>query len=143
MEILLCTDVLLIRRLVADGERLYRAANLVLKHWNENTFSDGWVSLFYWNQMYICNLAIIEKWSPIYRLIRLLSTPLARFVRAFKSYRKAKRNAVDMKQFFVDLPGSFFFHVGSAAGMAVGLLFGYQNSEERFTDCETSLQRWD
>jgi hypothetical protein len=143
LELLLGTDILLIRRLVADGERLYRAADLVLKHWNENTFSDGWMSLFYWNQMYICNLSTVERWSFVHRLLRLLSTPLAPFVRTFKSYRSAKRNAVDMKQFFADLPGSFFFHVGSAAGMATGLLFGYQNSEEKFTDCETSVQRWD
>jgi hypothetical protein len=48
-----------------------------------------------------------------------------------------------MKQFFADLPASFFLHVGSAAGMAAGLLLGYQNSEQKFTDCETSAQRWD
>jgi hypothetical protein len=48
-----------------------------------------------------------------------------------------------MKQFFADLPVSFLLHAGSAAGMAAGLLLGYQNSEQKFADCETSAQRWD
>jgi hypothetical protein len=143
LDLLLSTDILLIRRLVADGEKLYRVADLNLKHWNENTFSDGWIALFYWNQMYICNLFTVERWSLLHRGLRLLSTPLAPFVRALKSYRYAKRNGSDMKQFFADLPVSFLFHAGSAAGMAAGLLLGYQNSKEKFADCETSAQRWD
>jgi hypothetical protein len=69
--------------------------------------------------------------------------PLVPFVLALKSYRHAKRNGSDMKQFFADLPVSFLFHTGSAAGMAAGLLLGYQKSEEKFADCETSGQRWD
>jgi hypothetical protein len=48
-----------------------------------------------------------------------------------------------MKQFFADLPASFLLHVGSAAGMAAGLLFGYQDSQCKFADCETSAQRSD
>jgi glycosyltransferase involved in cell wall biosynthesis len=143
LDLLLSTDILLIRRLVAEGEKLYRAADLILKHWNENTFFDGWIALYYWNQMYICNLRAVEGWSPLYRGLRFLSTPLAPFVRAVKSYRQAKKNASDMKQFFSDLPVSLLFHSGSAAGMAAGLLFGYQNSQQKFTDCETSAQRWD
>jgi hypothetical protein len=143
LDLLLSTDILLIRRLVADGEKLYRVADLNLKHWNENTFSDGWIALFYWNQMYICNLFTVERWSLIHRALRLLSMPLVPFVRALKSYRHAKRNGSDMKQFFADLPVSFLFHAGSAAGMTAGLLLGYQKSEEKFADCETSGQRWD
>jgi hypothetical protein len=143
LEVLLSTDILLIRRLVADGEKLYRAADLILKHWNENRFFDGWIALFYWNQLYICNLLTVERWSLIHRVLRLLSTPLAPFVRALKSYGNAKRNASDMQQFFADLPASFLFHAGSAAGMAAGLLLGYQDSQRKFTDCETSARRWD
>ena len=143
LEVLLSTDILLIRRLVADGEKLYRAANLTLKHWNENLFLDGWIALLYWNQMYICNRLAIEKWSPWRRILRFLTIPLVPFVRAWKSYRRAKENAEDMRQFFSDLPQSFLLHAGSATGMAAGLLFGYQESVCRFTDCETNARRWD
>jgi Glycosyl transferase family 2 len=143
LDALLSTDILLIRRLTADGEKLYRAADLIVKHWGEDRFSDGWMALFYWNQMYICNLVTVERWSLTHRGLRLLSTPLAPFVRTLKSYRHAKRNASDMKQFFADLPVSFLFHVGSAAGMAAGILLGYQDSERKFTDCETNAQRPD
>ena len=58
MEMLFNTDTLLMRRLLADGERLYRAAELNLRHWNEHIFADGWGALFYWNQMCICNRVV-------------------------------------------------------------------------------------
>jgi hypothetical protein len=79
----------------------------------------------------------------MHRVLRFLSTPLSPFVRMLKSYRQAKQNASDMKQFFFDLPASFSLHLASAAGMAAGLLLGYQNSQRKFTECETSAQRWD
>ena len=47
-----------------------------------------------------------------------------------------------MKQFFLDMPSLFLLHTGSAAGIGAGLLFGYQESERKFTDCETSGERW-
>jgi hypothetical protein len=63
LELLFNTDVLLTRRLIAQGEKLYRAGNLSLKHSNESSLVSGWTSLFYWNQMYICNLVAVEKWA--------------------------------------------------------------------------------
>jgi hypothetical protein len=76
-----------------------------------------------------------------YRTLRLLSMPLVPFVRIAKGCLQARRNGSDMKQFWLDAPAVFVLHVGSAAGMAVGLLLGYQCSEWRFTDCETSSPR--
>jgi glycosyltransferase involved in cell wall biosynthesis len=143
LDVLLNSDILLIRRLAADGDKLYRAADLTLKHWNETEFFAGWVGLFYWNQMYICNRLAVEKWSLTHRVLRFLATPLSPFARSFKSYRRAKGNGSDMKQFLADLPVSFFLHVGSAFGLAAGLLLGYQNSEKKFADCETSAPRED
>lgn len=143
LDLLLDTDILVIRRLVAAGEKFYRAGSLTLKHWNEDRFLDGWIALFYWNQMYIRSRVIVEKWSLAHRILRFLSTPLSPFARTLKSYRHAKRNAANMKQFFAALPASFVFHIGSAAGMAAGLLFGYQDSRWKFADCETSAQRAD
>jgi hypothetical protein len=143
LEILLNSDILLIRRLVAVGEKLYRTADLTLSHWNETGFCDGWIALFYWNQMYICNRLALEKWSFPHRALRFLSTPLSPFVRTIKSYRRARENVSEMKQFLADLPVLFLYHVGSASGLAAGLLFGYQNSEHKFADCETSARRDD
>jgi glycosyltransferase involved in cell wall biosynthesis len=143
LEVLLNSDILLIRRLAAAGEKLYRAGDLTLKHWNETKFFAGWIALFYWNQMYICNRLAIEKWSVAHRVLRFLATPLSPFARALKSYRRAKKNGSDMKQFLADLPASFFFHVGSATGLAAGLLFGSQDSERKFADCETGAERAD
>jgi hypothetical protein len=37
----------------------------------------------------------------------------------------------------------FLFLLATAAGMASGLLFGYQNSRQRFADCETTAENWD
>lgn len=143
LEWLLGTEILLIRRLVADGEKFYRAADLTLKHWNETTLCDGCRALFFWNQMYICNLATMEKWSFTHRALYLMATSLVPFVRAFKNYTHAKQNRSDMKQFFADLPAAVVLHAASAAGMIAGLLFGYQNSERRFVDSETSSKCWD
>ncbi len=143
LELFFNTDVLLTRRLVAEGERLYRAESMALKHSNESSFLGGWTSLFYWNQMYVCNRAVIEKWSFLRKISRLLSAPLVPFVRTFKGLRQALRNSVNMKQFFADTPSLFLLHTGSAAGIGAGLLFGYQESERKFTDCETSGHRWD
>jgi Glycosyl transferase family 2 len=143
LEWLLGTDILLIRRLVADGEKLYRAADLTLKHWNETALFDGCTALFFWNQMYICNLVTVEKWSLTHRALYLLATPLVPFVRALKNYTHAKQNTPDMRQFFADLPAALVLHAASAAGMAAGLLLGYQNSERKFMDSETSSKCWD
>jgi glycosyltransferase involved in cell wall biosynthesis len=143
LEVLLNSDILLIRKLAADGEKFYRAADLTLKHWNESALFDGWMALFYWNQMYICNRLAVESWSVTHRVLRFLATPLSPFVRTFKNYRRAKGNGSSMKQFFADLPVSFFLHVASGSGLAAGLLLGHQNSEANFADCETSAERWD
>jgi hypothetical protein len=142
LNLLLDTDILLIRRLLAEGEKLYRAG-MTLKHWNEDRFWDGWMALFYWNQMYICSRVIVEKWSLTQRVARFMATPLSPLARTVKGYRQAKRNAANMKQFFADLPAFFLLHVGSAAGMAAGLLLGYQESQHKFANCETSAQRRD
>ena len=93
--------------------------------------------------MYICNLATMEKWSFTHRALYLMATSLVPFVRAFKNYTHAKQNRSDMKQFFADLPAAVVLHAASAAGMIAGLLFGYQNSERRFVDSETSSKCWD
>ena len=143
LELLLASDILLIRRLRANGEKLYRAANLPLKHWNDIEFRDGWIALFYSGQIYICNLLTLEEWSPLRRALRLGAMPLVPFIRVFRNYRHAGRNGADMKQFFADLPALLLFHTASAAGMAAGLLFGYQDSERKFADCETTVKSWD
>lgn len=143
LELLFNTDVLLTRRLIAEGEKLYRAGNLSLRHSNESSLVSGWTSLFFWNQMYICNLAVVEKWSVVRKLFRLLSSPLVPFVRTFKGLRQAVDNSADLRRFFFDMPSIFSLHTGSAAGIFAGLLFGYQDSERKFTDCETSGERLD
>ena len=143
MEMLFNTDALLMRRLLADGETLYRAAELNLRHWNEHLFADGWVALFYWNQMYICNRVVLENWSLLHRVTRFLATPLVPFARSWKMYRQTKQNNADLKQFVADLPVAFLYHCASALGMATGLLFGFQNSELEFTNCETGKPRAD
>ena len=63
MEMLFNTDNLLIQRLLADGEKCYRAGELNLRHWNEHILADGWRALFYWNQMYICNACRDEEFG--------------------------------------------------------------------------------
>jgi hypothetical protein len=93
--------------------------------------------------MYICNVLTLEKWSVGRRLLRLISIPLVPFVRAYKNYKHAKANALDLKQFFVDLPAVLLLHTGSAAGIAAGLLFGFQDREYRFAEFETSARRPD
>jgi hypothetical protein len=93
--------------------------------------------------MYICNLTTLEKWSLLHRVMRFLRMPLVPFIRLFRSYRQAKRNGADMNQFIADSPMVFLYHSASALGMATGLLFGFQNSELEFTNCETSYPRAD
>jgi hypothetical protein len=143
MEMLFNTDTLLVWQLLADGEKLYRAAGLELQHWNEHIFSDGWRALFYWNQMYICNRVKLENWSRLRRAARFLFTPLVPFVRMWRSYRQTKRNDADIDQFIADAPVAFLYHCASALGMATGVLFGYQDSELEFTSCETDRPRAD
>lgn len=142
LEVLFNNDTLLMWRLIGDGEKLYRA-NFKLKHWNEDRFWDGWIALFWWNQMYICNRVALEKWGMLHRVARFLATPLAACVRSFKSYRQARRNGLEMKQFFADLPLLFLYHTGSVLGIATGLLLGPQQSEIKFTECETRARRAD
>ncbi|MFL6514961.1 MAG: glycosyltransferase [Chthoniobacterales bacterium] len=141
LELLFNTDVLLTRRLAAEGEKLYRVGHLALAHSNERTLRAAWTALFYWNQMYVCNLVRTENWSFLYRALRFISMPLVPFVRTAKGFAQAWRNSADMKQFLQDTPSLFLVHVGSAVGMAAGLVFGYQRSEWKFTDCETSAPR--
>jgi len=143
IETLFNTDTLLMWRLLADGEKFFRAGELELHHWNENIFTDGWIALFYWNQMYICNRVMLEKWSILRRGVRFLATPLVPFARLWKSFFQTRRNAVNMPQFVADSPTAFLYHCASALGMATGLLFGFQDSELEFTNCETGKPRED
>lgn len=143
LELLFNTDVLLTRRLADEGERLYRVGNLRLKHSNESSLLGAWTSLFYWNQMYISNLVITEHWTLFYRALRFLATPLVPFIRTWKALRHAVGNSADLKQLLIDTPSIFVLSFGPAAGVAAGLLFGCQNSEWQFTDCETSAIRLD
>jgi Glycosyl transferase family 2 len=143
LELLLSNEILLVRRLLAEGERFYRATDLTLQHWNDIKFLDGWVGLFYSGQIYICSLLTLERWSLQQRALRLVLIPLAPFVRAVRNYQHAKRNATKMKQFFADLPALLLFHVASTTGMAAGLLFGRQKSDRQFADCETTAKSWD
>jgi hypothetical protein len=71
------------------------------------------------------------------------SDPLVPFVRALKNYKQARENGAEGKQFLIDLPACFLFHIASALGMAAGLFFGHKNSERKFADCETTAQSWD
>jgi len=142
LELFFNTDILLIRRLLADGEKLYRG-NFGVYHYNESKMSGAWWALCYWSQMYICNIMVVERWSFIRRLLRLCAVPLVPFVRTYYNFKMAKLNAVAMKQFVADLPAAFLMNSGSAAGIAAGLLFGLQQSEYRFADCETCAERLD
>ena len=143
LALLLDTDTLLIRRMVADGEKIYASADIPIRHWNEIRFLDAWIGLFYWNQMYISTRIVLEKWSALRRMARLLTSPLVAFVRSGRSYAQARRNGADMKQFFVDLPAIFILHTASGAGAATGLLLGYGDSRLQFTECETNMARVD
>jgi hypothetical protein len=143
MEMLFNTDTLLMWRLLNDGEKLYRASELKLLHWNENVFGDGWHALFAWNQMYICNRVVMEKWSLLRRATRFLATPLVPFVRWWNGLSQTKRNAANTLQFVADSPIVFLYHCASALGIAAGLLFGFQDSELEFTNCETGKSRAD
>ena len=138
---LLNTDTLLIRRMVADGEKVYASANIRIRHWNEVRFLDVCIGLFYWNQMYISTRVVLEKWSAFRRMARLFASPLVAFVRSGKSYVRARRNGANMKQFFVDLPAIFILHMASGTGIATGLLFGDRDSRLKFTECETNMAR--
>jgi hypothetical protein len=143
LALLLDTDTLLIRRMVAAGEKVYASADIRIVHWSEFRFLDTCIALFYWNQMYIRTCVLLEKWSLIRRTARFLTSLFIGFVRSCKSYIHARRNGADMKQFFVDLPAIFILHVASGIGIATGLLFGYQNSRLQFTECETNANRAD
>jgi glycosyltransferase involved in cell wall biosynthesis len=143
LDLLLSSEILLVRRLAADDERLYRATDLVLTHWNDIEFLDGWIAFFYSGQIYICNLLKVQRWSLMRRVSRLVLIPLVPFIRALKNYQFAKRNGREIKRFIVDLPALLLFHAASAAGIAAGLLFGCQNSERKFADCETTAKSWD
>lgn len=142
LEPLLNSDILLIRQLLADGEKLYRT-NLALRHWNETSWFGAWIALFYWSQMYVGSQSAIENWSFMRRLLRLCTVPLVPFVRTYGNFRRAKMNTVVMKRFVADMPAALFLNSGSAIGIAAGLLFGYQNSEYKFADCETCAVRLD
>jgi hypothetical protein len=141
LALLLDTDTLLVRRMVAAGEKVYASANIQIRHWNMERFWDVCNALFYWNQMYISTCVILDKWPATRRLARLLTSPLVAFVRSRKSYLQARRNGADMKQFFVDLPVIFIMHMASGIGIAAGLLFGYQNSRWQFTEAESNIAR--
>jgi hypothetical protein len=143
LEMLFNTDTLLTRRLVDEGEKLYRAGNVRIKHSNESSLFGGWTSLFYWNQMYVCNLVVTQRWSPVYRALRFLATPLVPLIRTLKAFKHAIGNSADVKQLLIDMPSIFVLNLGVAAGIATGLLCGYQKSEWRFSDCETSAIRLD
>lgn len=142
LAMFLSTDILMMRCLIENGEKCYRA-DLHIKHWNHNNWLDGWSALRCWSQMYICNRLTTERWWHGQRLLRMVAVPFIPFVRGYQNYKQARANGINVKQFFSDLPSILFLHCGSAIGIASGLLFGYQDCERRFADCESNDQRSD
>lgn len=139
---LLRAEIVLHGRLRKDGHRLLLEPTARFAHLNESTLSSIARGRFLWNRCYGPSRAHTFEWSTGRRLFYAAATPLIPLYALVKITRTLSRRRPDLLPvIFRWLPHFLAAHLATAAGQAVGLLFGTGDSEKHFTLFELNEPR--
>lgn len=139
---LLRNDNLLVKRLVADGHRLYLETAARVSHLNEDALATMWYGYRLYNRQYGHLRRELLGWSLGRRLFYAAATPLVPFYSMRHTHRDlVERRSSELGFFRRGLPTIYLAQLACALGQAQGLLFGAGDSERRFTEYELTAER--
>lgn len=142
LEDLLRAEIVLHGRLRRDGHRLLLEPAARVAHLNESTLGSIVRGRFLWNRCYGPSRARTFGWSAGRRLLYVVATPLIPFYALAKIVRTLSRTRPEALSTVLRwLPLFLAAHLATAAGQAMGLLFGRGDAEARFTLFELNEPR--
>lgn len=142
LEDLLRAEIVLHGRLCRDGHRLLLEPAARFAHLNETTLGSIARGRFLWNRCYGPSRARNFGWSAGRRLFYIAATPLIPVYALAKILRTLSRTRPELLRTVLRwLPHFLAAHLATAAGQAVGLLFGRGAAEAHFTLFELNEPR--
>jgi GT2 family glycosyltransferase len=142
LEDLLRAEIVLHGRLRRDGHRLLLEPAARFAHINESSLRSIAEGRFLWNRCYGPSRARTFGWSAGRRLFYAVATPLIPLYALAKITRTLSRTRPELLPTVQAwIPQFLFAHLATAAGQALGLLFGRGSSEARFTLFELNEAR--
>ena len=142
LQDLLRAEIVLHGRLRLDGHRLLLEPAARFAHLNETSLWSIAQGRFLWNRCYGPSRARVFGWSAARRLFYAAATPVIPLYALAKITWTLSRTRPELlRTVFAWLPYFLFAHLATAAGQAVGLLFGPGATEARFTLFELNEPR--
>lgn len=138
---LLVCDLVLQRRLHADGGRLLIEPASRIGHLNEASSRTLLRGMFLWNRCYGSLRAREEGWSPLRRVAYLFGWPLVPLWGLLLMLRRHRRQPARRALLLRHLPALAVLLWSGAVGQCWGMLFGVGDAERRFTDYELTAPR--
>jgi hypothetical protein len=142
LEMLLRAEVCLYIRMHGDGHRMLLEPAAKFEHLNETRLGSIARGYFLWHRCYGPIRARVFRWSFARRLLYVVATPLIPFYYLGRlTLVLAKTRPRLIAQAWLAAPEILFAQLASAAGQAVGLVFGMGDAEQRFTSYELNEPR--
>ncbi|HKI03352.1 MAG TPA: hypothetical protein VKK31_15340 [Thermoanaerobaculia bacterium] len=142
LEDLLRAEIVLHLRLHRDGHRLLLEPAAKFEHINESTVASACLGRFLWNRCYGTMRARTFGWPLGRRIFYVLATPLIPVYSLVLLIRRLARTRPDLlRPALAAAPLILTVQLASAAGQALGLMFGIGDTEARFSLFEMNEHR--
>jgi glycosyl transferase family 2 len=142
LETLLRAEVALYLRMFRDGHRLYLEPRVKFSHLNETRLSSISRGYYLWHRCYGPVRAKVFGWSLPRRALYVAAVPVIPLYYLVRLARVLLRRRPSLLPRMIrGVPAIFVSQLASAAGQAVGLLFGIGDAERKFTDYELNHPR--
>lgn len=141
LETLLRAEVCLYIRMHRDGHRMLLEPDARFAHLNETRLGSIARGYFLWHRCYGPIRARVFRWSFAKRLLYIVATPLIPLYYLGRLTLVLRRQPRLLAQAWLASPEIYFAQLASAAGQAVGLVFGMGDAEQRFTSYELNEPR--
>jgi hypothetical protein len=139
---LLRAEIVLHSRLHADGHRMLLEPAAKFEHINESTLASASLGRFLWHRCYGPMRSRAFGWPLGRRIVYVLATPLIPFYSLVLLLRRLARLRPDLlRPTLVAAPQILTVQLASAAGQALGLMFGIGDAEARFSLYEMNEHR--
>jgi hypothetical protein len=141
LETLLRAEVCLYIRMHRDGHRMLLEPDAKFEHLNETRLGSIARGYFLWHRCYGPIRARVFGWPFAKRLLYIVATPVIPLYYLARLTLVLRRRPRLLLQAWLASPEIYFAQLASAAGQAVGLVFGMGDAEQRFTSYELNEPR--
>lgn len=142
LETLFRVEVCLYQRLHRDGQRMLLEPDAKFEHINETRLGSIARGYFLWHRCYGPIRARMFRWSLARRLLYVVATPAIPIYYLLRLTLVLARTRPSLiLPVWLASPQIYFAQLASAAGQAVGLMFGMSDAEVRFTSYELNEPR--